>query len=124
MFHGAAHQIDHKGVAFRPLFGVQSIIVFVDRLVDGTMPCVPGKQDLQRALPGFAAGRHYVACRKVRSRFAISIAVMAASKPLFPPLAPARSMACSSVFLVRTPKAPGKPASLAACAIPLAASPA
>ena len=48
--------------------------------------------------------------------------VIAASKPLLPPLAPARSMACSSVLVVSTPNATGTPVSAATCASPLAAS--
>src|SRR5207247_1208105 len=46
-----------------------------------------------------------------RSRSAVSIAVMAASKPLLPALVPARSMACSMVSVVRTPKTQGTPVS-------------
>ena len=37
------------------------------------------------------------------------MAVIAASKPLLPPLAPARSIACSRVLVVKTPKATGTP---------------
>src|ERR1035438_2414275 len=57
----------------------------------------------------------------MRRRLAISMAVIAASKPLLPPLAPARSMACSSVLVVSTPNATGTPVSDATWAIPLAA---
>jgi len=38
---------------------------------------------------------------------------MAASKPLLPPLAPARSIACSKVLVVSTPNATGTPVSAA-----------
>ena len=47
-----------------------------------------------------------------RSRFASSIAVTAASAPLLPALVPARSIACSMVSVVSTPKATGTPVSL------------
>ena len=55
-------------------------------------------------------------------RLPISTALMAASKPLLPLLAPARSMACSSVSQVSTPNATGMPNSMAVCASPLDAS--
>src|SRR5437667_2110695 len=57
-----------------------------------------------------------------RIRFAISIAVTAASKPLLPALPPARLTACSSVSHVSTPKITGTPLSSAARATPLAAA--
>ena len=60
----------------------------------------------------------------VRRSCAISIAVIAASKPLLPAFVPARSTACSTVFVVRTPKAIGTPVSAAMLAKPLAALPA
>ena len=41
------------------------------------------------------------------------MAVMAASKPLLPLFAPARSMACSTVLVVSTPNATGTPDSSA-----------
>src|SRR5262249_18497146 len=58
------------------------------------------------------------------SKFTISIAVTAASKPLLPPLAPARLIACSSVSHVSRPKITGTPVASAAWAMPLAAPPA
>ena len=39
-------------------------------------------------------------------RLAISIALTAASEPLFPALVPALSTACSILSVVRTPKSP------------------
>ena len=44
---------------------------------------------------------------RTRHRFAISIAVQAASNPLLPALVPARSTACSMVSVVSTPKTTG-----------------
>src|SRR6266498_3148364 len=55
---------------------------------------------------------------------AICMAAMAASQPLLPCLPPARSRACSSVSVVRTPKATGTPVSRATCWMPHAACPA
>jgi hypothetical protein len=55
---------------------------------------------------------------------AISIAAMAASKPLLPALVPQRSSACSMVSVVSTPKVMGMDASAATWATPLATSPA
>src|SRR4030095_10579666 len=55
---------------------------------------------------------------------AISIAAVAASHPLFPCLPPARSSACSSVSVVRTPNVTGTPVASAASRIPAAACPA
>ena len=52
--------------------------------------------------------------RRRRIRLAISTALMAASNPLLPPFAPARSIACSRVFVVSTPNATGTPESDAA----------
>src|SRR5579883_125129 len=122
VFDGAAHERRHERVALRPLLRVERLVVGVDGVVDRLLASVERVENLQRALPGPAAGRHQGACRSVRMRLAISMAVMAASKPLLPPLAPARSIACSSVLVVSTPKATGTPVEAAACAIPLAAS--
>jgi hypothetical protein len=44
-------------------------------------------------------------------RFAISIAARAASNPLLPPFVPARSIACSMLSVVKTPKITGVPVS-------------
>ena len=52
------------------------------------------------------------------NRFTISIAVVAASNPLLPALVPARSIACSSVSQVITPKIVGTPVANAVLAIP------
>src|ERR1022692_449616 len=122
VLHRATAQVGDEGVARGLLFGKQRIVVRVDHLVDRLAASVPQEKNLQRALPRSAAGGHYVTWRSVRSKLAISMAVMAASKPLLPPLAPARSMACSSVLVVRTPNATGTPVSAATCATPLAAS--
>ena len=51
------------------------------------------------------------------------MAAMAESKPLLPALVPDRSMACSMVSVVRTPKMTGTPVSSEARAIPAAACP-
>jgi hypothetical protein len=56
--------------------------------------------------------------------FAISMAEMAALYPLLPALVPARSMACSIVFVVNTPKITGTPVDIEASATPRAAAPA
>ena len=53
---------------------------------------------------------------------AISIAAAAASRPLLSGPSPARAVACSIVFVVKTPKAIGTPVSPAAAAIPCAAA--
>src|SRR5690606_37402705 len=58
------------------------------------------------------------------NRLTISMAVMAASAPLFPALVPERSIACSMVSTVSTPKVTGMPVLFCTLAIPLAASPA
>ena len=55
-------------------------------------------------------------------RFAISIAVTAASKPLFPAFVPALSIACSMVSVVRTPNITGTSVSRETCAIPFVTS--
>src|SRR5919204_3011640 len=55
---------------------------------------------------------------------AISMAAIAASQPLFPCFPPERSMACSNVSVVRTPKMTGTPVSSAAARMPFAACPA
>src|ERR1700722_296537 len=70
---------------------------------------------------GSLAGHPQVSRR--RKRLAISIATSAASAPLFPALPPARSMACSTVSVVNTPKATGTPVSSAMRAMPAAHSP-
>src|SRR5262249_39311522 len=124
MIDRAAHQVGDERVALRLFFGIEDVIVSVQGGIGGLPAVVPQEQDLQRALPGSAAGSHQGACRRVRRRFAISMAVIAASKPLLPPLAPARSMACSRVLVVSTPNATGMPVSIETCAIPFAASPA
>lgn len=56
-------------------------------------------------------------------RFAISMAAIAQSYPLFPAFVPARSIACSIVSVVRTPKIAGTPVSLLTEATPLDTSP-
>jgi len=76
---------------------------------------IPQIKDLQGSLARPVAGRHgrkrrfQEPARNARIRLPISTALMAASKPLLPLLAPARSMACSSVLVVSTPKAIGTP---------------
>src|SRR5579871_2142180 len=102
------------------LLGVEGIVIRVNRVGHGLPAEIPGEEYLQRALSGSSAGRHQEVWRRARKRLAISIAVMAASKPLLPLLAPARSMACSSVFVVSTPNATGTPDSEATWARPLA----
>ena len=52
----------------------------------------------------------------------VSMAETAASQPLFPALLPARSIACSSVSVVSTPKLTGTPPLRAVLAMPLAAA--
>lgn len=52
-------------------------------------------------------------------KLAISIAAAAASAPLFPALVPARSIACSMVSVVITPKITGTPVSMEAFIVPL-----
>jgi hypothetical protein len=67
----------------------------------------------------FAFGSPPGSCR---SRFAISIAVTAASKPLLPALPPARLTACSNVSQVNTPKITGRPVTTEACRTPFVAA--
>src|SRR5918994_3167996 len=55
---------------------------------------------------------------------AVSMAAIAASHPLFPCFPPERSIACSNVSVVRTPKMTGTPVSSAAARMPFAACPA
>ena len=69
-----------------------------------------------------AASRRFTAAS--RSNATISMAVAAASSPLWPSLPPRRSNACSRVFTVRTPKTTGTPVSSATREIPAAHSPA
>src|SRR5207244_3201974 len=57
-------------------------------------------------------------------RSAISIAARAASQPLLPAFAPARSIACSSVSVVSTPKMTGILDSSATRATPVVTAPA
>ena len=54
----------------------------------------------------------------------ISMALTAASHPLLPAFVPARSIACSIVSVVSTPKATITPVSICTLASPFAASPA
>ena len=58
----------------------------------------------------------------VLTRFTISMAVVMASKPLFPALVPALSTACSMESVVSTPKITGTPVSSPARAMPFVAS--
>ena len=60
----------------------------------------------------------------VLARLAISSAVAADDQPLLPAFVPARSMACSIVSVLSTPKTTGTPVSRLILAMPLAASPA
>src|ERR1700722_16150922 len=135
--HGAAHQLVQKSVALRlgaALLGVERIEVTFGGFFHWLPAHVPQEENLQRPLARPAAGRHQLAepappglsgaWRNWRIRLAISMPAMAASNPLLPLLAPARSIACSSVLHVSTPKATGTPLSAAACPIPFTASPA
>src|SRR5690606_6261564 len=74
--------------------------------------------------PSASTALHGVYCSRLRDNVAISIAVNAASAPLFPAFVPARSTACSIVSTVSSPKPIGMPCSSETRAIPLAASPA
>src|SRR5262249_54725755 len=121
---GPTHQLVHKLVVAGVLLRVERLVIGLNRIPHRLPPRIPQKQDLQRALTGSASRRHYAPWRGARSRFAISMAVSAASAPLLPLLAPARSRACSNVLVVSTPKATGVPVSAETWAMPLAASPA
>ena len=112
ILHRAGNQPVDKRVGLRlgpALFGVQRIVIGGGGFLHGLPARIPQVEDLQRSLARPSAGCHYFAWRNCRIRFAISIAAMAASKPLLPLLAPARSMACSSVLQVSTPNATGTP---------------
>ena len=69
-----------------------------------------------RAAYGAEAGSYASSARR---RLIISMALWAQSAPLLPALVPARSMACSMVSVVRTPKSTGTPVSSDVWAMPL-----
>ena len=76
--------------------------------------CSASSRDLRRLVALLIAGRQSLPVFATFSRSdAISTAVRPASNPLLPAFNPARSMACSSVSQVRTPKACGTPVSCA-----------
>src|SRR5512142_2883881 len=92
--HRAAHDLVCVGLAF----GVTRRFApeVVDRLVYVVTRRVDRKQDLQGGFAGCRSSTHSQQPRLVssRTRETISIAASAASKPLFPDFAPARSTAC------------------------------
>lgn len=111
----------------------------VMKLVANILPSVVGDQPLVQGLHGETPRITALADRRLlfalavirlfahgnsRIRFAISMAVAAASAPLLPALVPARSSACSMLSVVSTPNATGTPDSFAACAQDFAHSPA
>src|SRR5206468_8679118 len=77
-------------------------------------------EHLQRVLAPFATAAHGYS--RLLNNETISMAARAASQPLFPPLAPARSIAWCRLSVVRTPKVTGRPASSATAAVPRATS--
>src|SRR5690606_22322439 len=97
-------------------------------IVAGKLPLIERlDEQLARPLPSApaaSAALHDVYCSSLRDSVAISIAVDAASAPLFPAFVPARSTACSIVSTVSRPKPIGTPCSSETRAMPLAASPA
>src|SRR5690606_8838520 len=94
-----------------------------DEQLAGDLPCPRGAPAARRSPAALAFG-HDRYCCSLRTRVAISIAVSAASAPLFPAFVPARSTACSIVSTVRRPKPIGTSCSSDTRAIPAAASPA
>src|SRR5580698_3083625 len=125
MLHGACHEAIQKRIGLRlgtALLGIQGIEVCGDGFFHRLPARIPQIEDLQGPLARPASGGHQFAWRNWRIRLAISMAAMAASKPLLPLLAPARSIACSSVLQVSTPNETGTPLSAAACPMPLTAS--
>jgi len=92
------------------------------RLVAGQLPLIKRLKD---PAPGSCAGPLRLAGpHSWRKRLIISSSDMAASAPLLPALVPARSMACSMVSVVNTPKATGRLRCCMTCPRPLAHSPA
>src|SRR5690606_26460813 len=97
---------------------------------------VPGIQRLQSQTAGLATGRCLGATGGARTlltvhqassclvTLTVSKAAMAASAPLLPALVPERSMACSMLSTVSTPKATGIPYSSDTAPTPLTHSPA
>src|SRR5579863_10093949 len=126
-FDDAAQQAFRKFIGPRLRDGVfahqQRVVIAAENIFERRAPLVPLEQQLKRLLSCAMPGHQVNACN-LRSRFAISIAVMAASNPLLPFLPPARSTACSTVLVVRSPNAMGTPVSTDAFAMPRAASPA
>src|SRR5258707_195167 len=85
-------------------------------LLRSLFPQIPLKEHLHGEFTGLTPSSHYffTCCATAGSSFVdaslrwmetISMAAIAASKPLFPAFNPARSRACSSVSQVSTPKA-------------------
>ncbi len=97
-------------------FHVLLVAELGDDLLDAGAADLPGVDGLQRAATRARAGGGIdaVGAHGVHSfayRLTISSAARAASAPLLPALVPARSMACSMVSVVSTPKATGTPLS-------------
>ncbi len=84
------------------LVDIELLFDFV-QILTGNLPLVQG---LNRALPRVGPRRTHVSATFL-SKLTISIADRAASAPLFPALVPARSIACSIVSTVNTPRLTG-----------------
>src|SRR6056297_289355 len=95
----------------------------IKQLVRVIAQYIHGIQDLQGHFSCFVAGAHgcsYLNEPSMASiKLVISIAATAAFQPLLPALVPARSIACSMVSVVMTPKMIGTPVSRLTLAIPL-----
>eukprot|EP01022_Parablepharisma_sp_SALTPOND_P024123 TRINITY_DN5305_c1_g4_i2.p1 TRINITY_DN5305_c1_g4~~TRINITY_DN5305_c1_g4_i2.p1 ORF type:complete len:914 (+),score=247.13 TRINITY_DN5305_c1_g4_i2:98-2839(+) len=114
----------HAGVVPQPGRGGEVVGKAVQRVLGRGVAVLHLIEHLEGQLAAFAAFAHGQASRSYRflSRSTISMAARAASEPLLPALVPARSMACSMVSVVNTPKITGTPVSRLTWATPLETS--
>ena len=105
------------GVRFSFGLGFEAAPEERDDVRRGGVAALHLKKHLQRRFASAAArARHQMpAPLNARRSETISIALTAASQPLLPAFVPARSMACSIVSVVRTPKPIGTPVSAWRC---------
>src|SRR3977135_195687 len=101
LVYRSADKLFHEAVArwfLFVLFRIERIVKSRQRLIHGELANIALVQNLNCTVTRSAPGCHAYSCpsglwRSLRSRFTISMAVIAASNPLLPLLAPARSMA-------------------------------
>src|SRR6185436_14002358 len=106
-----AGEVEHLGVARGRR---QGLVDLVEDLVPAEVELV---HELESQLAGLGALSHNFFISE-----AISSAAIAALRPALPILVPARSIACSIVSVVRTPKMQGTPVRRPTSAMPLAVS--